>query len=173
MHFIPEIQIYTLLGLKKFQVLCYCNTSCVLQSAKQFFYLVTSSVEISDWFDLVELPKDPGYYSLEAKVIALVISTVNIWSEYNSTHMCDRYFQCRPPCFSFWDGFSRHVLQVTYVAVGGRRCLSLCPMHKKIKRDVEYCSLLVAWWISSILNVQIHWYDDLSCRWLGLVVSLQ
>ena len=88
-HFIVEIQISTLLGLKKFQVLCYCNTSCVLQSAKQFFYLVTSSVEISDWFDLVELPKDPGYYSLEAKVIALVISTVNIWSEYHSTHMYD------------------------------------------------------------------------------------
>ena len=40
--FVAEIQFSTLLGLKKFQVLCYCNTSCVLQSAKQFFYLFCS-----------------------------------------------------------------------------------------------------------------------------------
>ena len=32
--FVAEIQFSTLLGLKKFQVFCYCNTSCVLQSAK-------------------------------------------------------------------------------------------------------------------------------------------
>ena len=53
--FVAEIQFSTLLGLKKFQVFCYCNTSCVLQSAKlvyflmthfkHYFYLVTSSVE--------------------------------------------------------------------------------------------------------------------------------
>ena len=84
MHFIPEIQIYTLLGLKKFQVLCYCNTSCVLQSAKlvyflmthfkHYFYLVTSSVE--NFQTDSSCFKDPSYscwtnwilgLSLEAK----------------------------------------------------------------------------------------------------------